>query len=704
MVLSDNETKLDLLNNRAIASTIVSVIEKSEEPITIGIHGDWGAGKSSILAMVEAELNQNLNPDDEIDDWDEEEEANWTDETDADTELATITVRFNSWQYQGFEDAKIALMSSIVTKLQNESKAYYKEHKIKGGLKKLKETTKNIWHSIDKLALAKKAVIAGASIATGTAPIVLVGSAIKDIKDTITDSEKLSSAADSAIQVIKQSTSTESSNSYKEMQDFRRNFQSLFEEAHTAKLVVLIDDLDRCLPNVAIETLEAIRLFMFLPHTAFVIAADESMIRYSVNEHFPKASEIAKEDGANNDGRILGTSSFADKYLEKIIQVPFRIPRIGIPEARLYIMLLLIESEIGETEEYRELVDFVIKKLQTPWAVELPTTVEIKNMLGEEQYGKVVEKVIIAKNIDKILAENTLGNPRNIKRFINTLLLRRQIAEARGIKGLRLDVLAKMMLAEQYNNDFYTELATELDENGSFYGFAKQEKIEEDKTKQDNTQLDNTEPSESVVKTKRRAKTVTNDKAEKETKPAIKNEKLAKYFNEDWVQEWIEIEPSLDNEDLRPYYFACKEKIDFFFKSADEKVREFVPVVLAGAFATSKKKQDIEKMQLNEVKKLFGIASQEVARQDLTQTDPPKGIDGLRTLVVIRTELQGDLVNFLLSLDTSSLGIWAANGWDECIPKDSSSREKLKQFIDRLAEINKNPMVMSLAKKYGSDM
>ena len=50
MILSDNETKLDLLNNQAIAKTIVSIIKESKESVSIGVHGDWGAGKSSILA------------------------------------------------------------------------------------------------------------------------------------------------------------------------------------------------------------------------------------------------------------------------------------------------------------------------------------------------------------------------------------------------------------------------------------------------------------------------------------------------------------------------------------------------------------------------------------------------------------------------------------------------------------------------------
>ena len=53
------------------------------------------------------------------------------------------------------------------------------------------------------------------------------------------------------------------------------------EKAGVDQLVVLIDDLDRCLPDTAIDTLEAVRLFVFTSRTAFVVATDEAMIEYS---------------------------------------------------------------------------------------------------------------------------------------------------------------------------------------------------------------------------------------------------------------------------------------------------------------------------------------------------------------------------------------------------------------------------------------
>jgi hypothetical protein len=57
VILTDNESKVDLLNNEAIAKTIIALLrEKPDRPVTIGVHGDWGAGKSSILEMIESGL------------------------------------------------------------------------------------------------------------------------------------------------------------------------------------------------------------------------------------------------------------------------------------------------------------------------------------------------------------------------------------------------------------------------------------------------------------------------------------------------------------------------------------------------------------------------------------------------------------------------------------------------------------------------
>ena len=80
MLIPDHETAVDFLNYEAIARTVVELLnDNRRRPLTIGIHGDWGAGKSSILKMVEDDLSE---------------------------EKDVACLWFNGWAFQGFDDAK----------------------------------------------------------------------------------------------------------------------------------------------------------------------------------------------------------------------------------------------------------------------------------------------------------------------------------------------------------------------------------------------------------------------------------------------------------------------------------------------------------------------------------------------------------------------------------------------------------------------
>ncbi|MEQ8748295.1 MAG: P-loop NTPase fold protein, partial [Amphiplicatus sp.] len=80
MIIPDNETEIDLLYYEAISKTVIDLLNSAgETPLTIGVHGDWGAGKSSILKMLAAEFE------------------------DSDD---TLCIVFNGWLFQDFEDTK----------------------------------------------------------------------------------------------------------------------------------------------------------------------------------------------------------------------------------------------------------------------------------------------------------------------------------------------------------------------------------------------------------------------------------------------------------------------------------------------------------------------------------------------------------------------------------------------------------------------
>src|SRR4051812_42458348 len=92
MFLNDQETEVDLLYYEAIAKTVVKLIRSnSEAPVTIGVHGDWGAGKSSVLKMTAAALA---------------------------SDPRTLCLNFNGWTFEGFDDAKTVVMETIVAELR----------------------------------------------------------------------------------------------------------------------------------------------------------------------------------------------------------------------------------------------------------------------------------------------------------------------------------------------------------------------------------------------------------------------------------------------------------------------------------------------------------------------------------------------------------------------------------------------------------
>ena len=95
---SDNETNRDFLNFRAVADTAAEiVVQAAGKPISIGITGGWGVGKSSMIRLVEAALKDRSSE-------------------------KFLFVQFNAWLYQGYDDARAALVEVIARKLLDRAK------------------------------------------------------------------------------------------------------------------------------------------------------------------------------------------------------------------------------------------------------------------------------------------------------------------------------------------------------------------------------------------------------------------------------------------------------------------------------------------------------------------------------------------------------------------------------------------------------
>ncbi len=636
MILTDNETGIDLLNNEAIADTIVGLLrERPDQAVTIGVHGDWGAGKSSILEMIENGL---------------EEESD------------VLCLKFNGWRFQGFEDAKIALIEGIVSGLIEK-----RPLALKAG-----DAVKNIARRIDWLKIARRAGGLAFTAMSGIPTADQINAAVNSLKTTFADPANLATKEnyDAVIDGVQGLLSPGESKSVpEEIGAFREAFDQLLSEAGIGQLVVLIDDLDRCLPDTAIETLEAVRLFVFTERTAFVVAADEAMIEYSVRKHFPELPDTT------------GPRDYARNYLEKLIQVPFRIPALGETETRIYVTLLLIGSELGEQNDaYLSLIDTARELLRRPWQNSGLDAITLKKALGNK-FGEVQTSLTLSDQIGPILASGTQGNPRQIKRFLNTLLLRHRTAQARGFgEDVKLPVLAKLMLAERFLSRLFDQIASEaaLDQDGLCRDLAKLES--------DGDQSDRTEPK------KTRRKKSTESATDVERNPDEQSRSVESLILQEWrgsnpIQSWSQLSPKLGDVDLRPYLFVTKDRKDYF--GATSVLGHLVSVVeslLGSRLTVQGMASELAQLSIGEAGQIFEDLRGRIMGGDSFETIPP-GIDGIVVLVQAHPSLQANLLDLLDSLPKDRCGPWVVSGWGKVIT-DAHVEKRYDALLQAWSESN----------------
>jgi len=408
-VWADTETNTDFLNYSEIAELIAELIaDEKLLPLSLGVFGGWGIGKSSTLNLVESILSKQ---DDKY-----------------------LIVRFDAWLYQDFDDARAALMSVISGAL------------IKAAPESLKTRAGNLLKRVNKLRLLGMLVEGGAA-ALGFPAFGVAGRFVEaggkmlsgdpneeEKKGAGETAEKLADGAGKLLSPAADKEPTE------EIAAFRREFGEVLDGLDR-KLVVFIDNLDRCLPPNTIHTLEAIRLFLFLPNTAFVIAADEDMVRHAVSKHFHDPGDRHVTD-----------------YLDKLIQMPVFVPRPGVLEIRAYLTLLVASREVDDAAALQELREFLIQDLRQAWRDDGGYTVDrIMQILKRSDEG-LRKQIELGLRMAPMLAQSARvnGNPRIVKRLMNVVRMRTSIASRRGM-NLDEGVIAKLALFERCTDGPATE-------------------------------------------------------------------------------------------------------------------------------------------------------------------------------------------------------------------------------------------------------
>ena len=631
---SDNETEVDLLGFEHLKSAVLSIVhDDSLLPATIGVYGDWGSGKSSLMRMVREDLE---------------------------CEKDVVVLSFNGWLFEGYEDAKTALMGTIVDEiiarrtLGNE----VKERAKRLGLRLIKKI--QIFRLLGVGARAAFAYATGGTAAAGAMLAAdgasFVADQLKSARDAVQKAEQME------LGEVHEALQNEANNNIRRsIREFREEFGELLEQTDVKTLVVLIDDLDRCMPDTVIETLEAIKLFLFVPRTAFIIGADERLVRYAVRRRFPELPGEKVEVGQD--------------YLEKLVQYPVRVPPLGRAEIETYINLLFTKKA-KVADEHFEGARKCVTECQPTELLEVRYNYGIAQRIMGEQFPKELgENLALAQRIAPVLAVGLTGNPRQCKRFLNTLVMRAEMGRSRGIE-LKPAVLAKLMLLERFYTETYKQLAkAQAEEAGRPAAVAAAEQVLRRPAPTNDVANDAAENGEAAAGAR---------KTKKPTKAVVPAE-LPDWLADPALKDWISSEPPLAGEDLRPYFYFSRDTLGPL-ASVIQRMSPLAQEILTALFQPGKAQLSLTLKRAAELGP--GDASavfQAIGDRARTEDDPGREASALWRLLdwaEVRRELFGQAMTLLADLPEQELPV-SLPPRVRALPKTAEEQALAKRILEK---------------------
>jgi len=375
----DNPTAQDLLGFADIADPIQDALLRERlDPVAVGVFGDWCSGKSTVLEILRERLT---------------------------SRGRVVVVYTRPWEYDPNIDPKATLIAEVLSAVRAEVA------KDEGRMAQLADRFKGL---VSRGQWSKAVTLVANSALTLSIP------KISDVVGLFGDDDD--GLADPTLQ------------------GFRDEFDELMAELEEIeRVVVLVDDLDRCLPDTVVAALEAIKLFLSVRKMGFVIAADRRLVTLAIATRYAQSAQ----------GALM-----AREYLEKIVQIPISVPTLGLADTEAYLAMMLLDRHLGD-EALSILAGHCDARRRAGAArtlEELPDGLLPPDAAGELQLAGVLAPVLFRR---------LAGNPRRLKRFLNAYWLRSAIAQRRSA-ALQPAALAKLLVLEELEPDAFAQLLASL--------------------------------------------------------------------------------------------------------------------------------------------------------------------------------------------------------------------------------------------------
>ncbi len=303
------------------AEAFRGIIQDSAPRFSVGIFGGWGSGKSTLMDRIRGRLD----PD------------------------RCIAVEFSAWRYEKEEHLIVPLLDSIRAAVNE-----WSEHRA--------PTVKELGLKVAKtIGGVTKSILRGFSMKAGI-PEVLEASF--EANKAITAAADLDDEAARA--------AAPRSFYFASFESLKTCFTEFHNKSGGARIVVFIDDLDRCLPEGALEVLESMKLFFDFEGFVFVVGLDQQVVEWCIDHRYAQEPSNTDEDTF----RVRGAD-----YIKKIFQVPFSLPPVAHRQAEELIETVLRGNDLP-AEQRKDLTDNALPHLEHLLAAGNVNLREVKRFLN----------------------------------------------------------------------------------------------------------------------------------------------------------------------------------------------------------------------------------------------------------------------------------------------------------------------------------